>query len=227
MRCARGAPCDVLIVTAAMIDSLLASGEVRAGSAAPIGRVADGARRARGATTPSVDGPEALKTALAAASALYFPDAALSTAGAHVAVGARSARHPRGARAASAHVRQRQDGDARARRCRRRAGDRLHPGDRDSSPRQASPGRRVAGTVRACDRLRRSRRAGAAGDELPRRFITALAGAESLALASRRRIRSDVGSVERAVAAADAVAAGTGERERKGGEQVERLDSSA
>jgi molybdate transport system substrate-binding protein len=80
-----GAPCDVLIVTDAMTDSLLASGEVRAGSARRIGRVQTALAVPSGATAPAIASADALKAALSGASALYFPDAALSTAGAHVA----------------------------------------------------------------------------------------------------------------------------------------------
>jgi molybdate transport system substrate-binding protein len=80
-----GAPCDVLIVTEAMIDSLLASGEVRAGSELRIGRVQTALAVPSGATAPAIASADALKAVLSGASALYFPDAALSTAGAHVA----------------------------------------------------------------------------------------------------------------------------------------------
>ena len=79
-----GEPCDVLIVSEAMIASLESSGELRAGSRTPIGRVQTAIAVPAGAPTPKVDSAEALKATLLAASALYFPDATLSTAGAHV-----------------------------------------------------------------------------------------------------------------------------------------------
>jgi molybdate transport system substrate-binding protein len=80
-----GAPCDVLVVTDAMIEALMTSREVRACSQLPIGRVQTALAVPAGAPLPAIDGGEALKATLLAASALYFPDATLSTAGAHVA----------------------------------------------------------------------------------------------------------------------------------------------
>ncbi|HEY4956789.1 MAG TPA: substrate-binding domain-containing protein, partial [Caldimonas sp.] len=80
-----GAPCDVLIVSDTMIEALAASGAVRTGSRSPIGRVATAIAVPAGAPLPAIDSGEALKATLLAASALYFPDATLSTAGAHVA----------------------------------------------------------------------------------------------------------------------------------------------
>jgi molybdate transport system substrate-binding protein len=81
-----GGACDVLIVTDAMARALEATGELRAGSRTPIGRVATGVAVRSGAAPPSIANGEALKQSLLAASALYFPDADRSTAGAHVAV---------------------------------------------------------------------------------------------------------------------------------------------
>ena len=60
-------------------------GEVRSGSPAALGRVATALAVPDGATAPKVASAQELKAALLRASALYFPDAALSTAGAHVA----------------------------------------------------------------------------------------------------------------------------------------------
>jgi molybdate transport system substrate-binding protein len=80
-----GAACDVLIVTDTLIEAFTASGEVRADSRAPIGRVATAVAVPTGAPLPAIDNAEALTATLLAASTLYFPDAALSTAGAHVA----------------------------------------------------------------------------------------------------------------------------------------------
>ena len=80
-----GAPCDVFIATAAMIDALQASGELRAGSALAIGRVQTAIAVRATAARPAIDDADALRHALAAASNVYFPDATLSTAGAHVA----------------------------------------------------------------------------------------------------------------------------------------------
>ena len=78
-------PCDVLIVSARMIDDLMASGELRAGSATRIGTVQTAIAVKAGTHRPAIDSAEALKASLLEASGLYFPDATLSTAGAHVA----------------------------------------------------------------------------------------------------------------------------------------------
>jgi molybdate transport system substrate-binding protein len=80
-----GAPCDVFIATDAMIGSLQANGEMRAATARAIGRVQTAVAVKASAPRPAIDNAESLKAALLAASAIYFPDATLSTAGAHVA----------------------------------------------------------------------------------------------------------------------------------------------
>jgi len=80
-----GAPCDVFIATDAMIGSLQASGELRAATQRAIGRVQTAIAVKASAPPPVIDSAESLKAALLASSAIYFPDATLSTAGAHVA----------------------------------------------------------------------------------------------------------------------------------------------
>ena len=80
-----GEPCDVMVVTAAMIDSLVAQGRMRAGSTAGLGRVRTGVAVQRGAVHPDVATPDGLKAALLAASAIYFPDPVRATAGIHFA----------------------------------------------------------------------------------------------------------------------------------------------
>jgi molybdate transport system substrate-binding protein len=95
-----GAPCDVLVVSEAMIDALLASGELRAGSHMQVGRVQTALAVKAGAPRPTIDDSDLLKAALLGASALYVPDITLSTAGAHVAsvlgrLGVRAALAPR------------------------------------------------------------------------------------------------------------------------------------
>lgn len=79
-----GSPCDVLVVTDAMATDLEASGELVAGSRRAVGRVQTGVAVPAGAARPAIDSAEALRHSLLAASALYFPDAERSTAGAHV-----------------------------------------------------------------------------------------------------------------------------------------------
>ena len=80
-----GQPCDVMIVTAAMIDSLAAEGHLLAGSRASLGRVRTGIAVPAGTPHPDVATPEALKAALLASSAIYFPDPERATAGIHFA----------------------------------------------------------------------------------------------------------------------------------------------
>jgi molybdate transport system substrate-binding protein len=79
-----GAACDVFIASAAMVESLQASGELRAGSAGAIGRVQTAIAVRSTAPHPPIADADDLRRALAAASEFYFPDATLSTAGAHV-----------------------------------------------------------------------------------------------------------------------------------------------
>jgi molybdate transport system substrate-binding protein len=68
-----------------MIGELIASGWLRGEGRAPLGRVRTGIAVRRGAPRPDVSTPEALKAALLAADAIYFPDAVRSTAGIHFA----------------------------------------------------------------------------------------------------------------------------------------------
>lgn len=78
-------PCDVIVLTAAMIDALGAAGEVRRDSRASLGRVRTGiAVRAHDAA-PDIATPDALREALLAADAVYLPDPLKSTAGIHFA----------------------------------------------------------------------------------------------------------------------------------------------
>jgi molybdate transport system substrate-binding protein len=82
---ASGAPCDVMVVTDAMVDSLVAAGALAAEGRVTLGRVYTGMAVPLGASRPRVDTPEALKAALLAASAIYFPDPVRATAGIHFA----------------------------------------------------------------------------------------------------------------------------------------------
>jgi molybdate transport system substrate-binding protein len=78
-----GAPCDVLILTQALITQLAESGELLAGSARPLGVVKTGVAVKAGEAMPKVDSPDALKAALLAATGIYFPDPVKATAGIH------------------------------------------------------------------------------------------------------------------------------------------------
>ena len=80
-----GEPCDVMVTTDAMVDALVADGRLRADARAPMGRVRTGVAVRRGEPQPDVSTPEALKAALLAADAIYFPDPVRATAGIHFA----------------------------------------------------------------------------------------------------------------------------------------------
>ena len=78
-----GAPCDVIVLTAAMIAELAASGEVDAASVIALGKVHTGVALLNSAPRASVDDVESLKQLLTHASKLYFPDPSRATAGIH------------------------------------------------------------------------------------------------------------------------------------------------
>lgn len=78
-----GAPCDVIILTEALIQQLAASGVVLASTVRALGVVKTGVAVKTGDASPAVGTPEALKTALQAARGIYFPDPVKSTAGIH------------------------------------------------------------------------------------------------------------------------------------------------
>ncbi len=80
-----GEPCDALVSTDKMIGELVAAGVLQGDHRAALGRVRTGIAVRRGAPQPDVSTPEALKAALLAADAIYFPDALKSTAGIHFA----------------------------------------------------------------------------------------------------------------------------------------------
>jgi molybdate transport system substrate-binding protein len=80
-----GEPCDVMIVTEAMILALQSTGDLCLRPPAPLGRVRTGLAVRQGEPLPAVATPEALRQALLAASAIYFPDPQRATAGIHFA----------------------------------------------------------------------------------------------------------------------------------------------
>lgn len=79
----RGDSCDVVILTRAIIDQLIASDHVRAGSARSLGKVQTGIAVKRGAPAPQVNSPATLAQAFRQANAIYCPDTKKSTAGIH------------------------------------------------------------------------------------------------------------------------------------------------
>jgi molybdate transport system substrate-binding protein len=78
-----GAPCDVLILTDALIAQLTSSGQLAAGTERALGVVKTGIAVKTGEARPAVATRAELKAALQAASGIYFPDAVKSTAGIH------------------------------------------------------------------------------------------------------------------------------------------------
>jgi molybdate transport system substrate-binding protein len=78
-----GAPCDLILLTEALILDLAARGKVDASSVAVVGRVSTGLAVCTSAPSIRIDAREDLRAALEAASALYFPDPQRATAGIH------------------------------------------------------------------------------------------------------------------------------------------------
>ena len=80
-----GEPCDLFVSTDSMVAELAAQGRLDGATRAPLGRVRTGVAVQRGQAQPDVSTPEALHTALRAATAIYFPDPVRATAGIHFA----------------------------------------------------------------------------------------------------------------------------------------------
>jgi molybdate transport system substrate-binding protein len=78
-----GEPCDVLILTEALIDGLIKSGHAVAGSNTSLGRVKTGVAVRVGESMPDVSTAAGLKAALLEARGIYFPDPEKATAGIH------------------------------------------------------------------------------------------------------------------------------------------------
>ena len=79
-----GAPCDVIILTDALIAELMQSGHLLPGSAKNVGVVKTGVAVKSGDKPIDVSTPEKLKAALQASQGIYFPDPIKATAGIHV-----------------------------------------------------------------------------------------------------------------------------------------------
>ncbi len=103
-----GARCDVLVLTAAMLDALARDGHVVLDTIAPLGRVRTGIAARTGEPRPAIGDRDSLRQSLLAATGVFVPDVQRSTAGAHVArvlrelgvhdaVGARLHEYPSGA----------------------------------------------------------------------------------------------------------------------------------
>ncbi len=79
-----GEPCDVVILTAALIDALAQDGHIVASTVAPLGAVPTGVALRTGDARPGIANESALRQSLLAASGIYVPDIERSTAGMHV-----------------------------------------------------------------------------------------------------------------------------------------------
>ena len=78
-----GEPCDALILTASLVATFEASGQVLPASAAPLGQVRTGIAVRAGEPLPRIADGAALRKTLGDAAGLYFPDPELATAGIH------------------------------------------------------------------------------------------------------------------------------------------------
>ena len=78
-----GAHCDVVILTAALIQELEQLGHVKPGTARPLGVVRTGVAVKTGAPMPDVGSADALASLLRGAKGIYFPDPVKATAGIH------------------------------------------------------------------------------------------------------------------------------------------------
>jgi len=76
-----GEAVDVIILTGALIDELIASGHVVAGSRSDIGKVGTGVAVRAGTPMPDVSSARALRGSLLAAGRIVCPDPATATAG--------------------------------------------------------------------------------------------------------------------------------------------------
>ena len=78
-----GSPCDLVILTGALVDQLTASGHLIPDSSRAIGAVKTGVAVKAGTPMPRVGTPAELKHALQSATSIYFPDPVKATAGIH------------------------------------------------------------------------------------------------------------------------------------------------
>jgi ABC-type molybdate transport system substrate-binding protein len=76
-----GAAADVVILTGALIDELVASGHIASGSRADLGKVGTGVAVRAGTPVPDVSRAQSLRERLLAATRVVCPDPAMATAG--------------------------------------------------------------------------------------------------------------------------------------------------
>jgi molybdate transport system substrate-binding protein len=79
----QGTPCDVVILSKALVQGLIDSGHVKAGSLRALGVVKTGIAVKHGTTHPGIATRADLQVAFRAAEGIYFPDPKLATAGIH------------------------------------------------------------------------------------------------------------------------------------------------
>ncbi|MCF3934913.1 substrate-binding domain-containing protein [Acuticoccus sp. M5D2P5] len=84
-RIVAGEAVDIIILTHALVDALADDGHAERASIRDIGTVTTGIGVQSGEPIPDVSTPEALRSLLSDATALYVPDTTRSTAGRHVA----------------------------------------------------------------------------------------------------------------------------------------------
>ncbi|MBK7472768.1 MAG: substrate-binding domain-containing protein [Burkholderiales bacterium] len=80
-----GEPCDLIILTAAIVDALAAQGLVQADTVAALGRVHTGIAVPAGDAHPAIADADGLRRALEGARGIYLPDPERATAGIHFA----------------------------------------------------------------------------------------------------------------------------------------------
>ena len=78
-----GTPCDLVILTKPLVEKLIESGHVVAGSAQSLGLVKTGVAVPAGAQRPRIGNREELAAAFRAATEIYYPDPEKATAGIH------------------------------------------------------------------------------------------------------------------------------------------------
>ena len=78
-----GAPCDVIVLTAAMIDELATADVVDPASVTPLGRVHTGVSLLASTAPMQINSVATLRELCANASKIYFPDPVRATAGIH------------------------------------------------------------------------------------------------------------------------------------------------
>ncbi len=79
-----GEPCDLMILTDAMIRAMAAEGQMRMQAITPLGMVKTGVAVPAGQPIPEVGSSLALAAAVRAASSIWLPDTVRSTAGIHL-----------------------------------------------------------------------------------------------------------------------------------------------